>query len=57
LALVEEGMARSMARPMPSYIRVDREALKGSLVALPARDQVPLDINESLVVEHYTKYI
>ena len=57
LALVEEGMARSMARPMPSYIQVDREALKGSLVALPMRDQIPLDINESLVVEHYTKYI
>ncbi len=57
LPIVEEGIARSMTRPMPSYIRVDRENLKGTLVAFPTRDQIPLDISESLVVEHYTKYL
>jgi small subunit ribosomal protein S4 len=57
LPLVEEGIARSMARPMPSYVQVNRESLTGTLSALPMRDQIPLDINEALVVEHYTKYL
>jgi small subunit ribosomal protein S4 len=57
LALVEEGMARSLARTMPPYIQVDRTNFTGHLAALPPRDQIPLDVNESLVVEHYTKYI
>lgn len=57
MALVEEGLAKSRARPMPSYIALDKENLKGTLASIPTRDQIPLDINEALVMEHYTKYL
>ncbi len=57
LALVEEGLARSMARPKLSYLDVDRENLTGTLTTVPERDQIPLEINEALVVEHYTKFL
>lgn len=57
LPLVEEGLARTVARPKLPYLELDRDHLTGTLTALPERDQIPLDINEGLVVEHYTKYL
>ncbi len=57
MALVEEGLAKSRARPMPSYIALDKDNLKGTLTSNPTRDQIPLEINEALVMEHYTKYL
>ncbi len=57
LSLVEEGMAKGRARPMPSYIAFDQDHWKGTLTSIPTREQIPLEINEGLVMEHYTKYI
>jgi small subunit ribosomal protein S4 len=57
MPLVEEGLARSVARPKLPYIDVDKENLKGTLTMIPERDQIPLEINEGLVMEHYTKYL
>ena len=55
--LVEEGMVRSQARPQLSYFEVGKRNLQGILKEIPSRDQIPLPINESLVVEYYAKYI
>ena len=57
MALVEEGMARSLAHPKLPYLEADRENLKGTLTSIPERDQIPLEVNEALVVEHYSKYL
>ena len=57
MVLVEEGLARSPARPVFPYLEVDREHLKGKLLSLPERAQIPLEINEALIMEHYTRYI
>jgi small subunit ribosomal protein S4 len=57
IALVEEGMARSPAHPKLPYLEVDRENLKGTLTSIPERNQIPLEVNEALVVEHYSKYL
>jgi small subunit ribosomal protein S4 len=57
MPLVEEGLARSPARPVLPYIQVDKENLKGMLTSIPERDQIPLEINEALIMEHYTRYI
>jgi len=57
LSLVEEGLAKSRARLMPAYIAFDKDNLKGTLTSIPTRDQIPLEINEALVMEHYTKYL
>jgi len=55
MMLVEEGLIRSKARPPLPYIEVDREKLRGGLLVLPAREEIPIPINESLVVEYYAR--
>jgi hypothetical protein len=30
--------------------------MKGTLATTPEREQIPLEINEGLVMEHYSKY-
>jgi small subunit ribosomal protein S4 len=57
MLVVEEGLARSPTRPVLPYLQVDKENLKGMLTAVPERDQVPLEINEALIMEHYTRYL
>jgi len=57
MLLVEEGLARSPARPVLPYLEVGRENLKGRLTSIPERAQIPLEINEGLIMEHYTRYI
>ena len=57
MLLVEEGLARSPARPVLPYIQMDKENFKGMLTAIPERNQIPLEINEALIMEHYTRYI
>ena len=42
-------------RGFPEWIEVDTKALKGKFKALPARSDLPSNINESLVVELYSK--
>jgi small subunit ribosomal protein S4 len=57
MLIVEEGLARSPARPLLPYLEVDKENLKGALTSVPQRAQIPLEINEALIMEHYTRYI
>ena len=42
-------------RGFPEWVEVDVKAMKGKLKALPARGDLPSNINESLVVELYSK--
>jgi len=39
----------------PDWLSLDAANLAGSVVALPRRDQMPLDFNEQLVVEYYSR--
>jgi small subunit ribosomal protein S4 len=39
----------------PDWLTVDADKLSGSVTALPARDQMPLELNEQLVVEYYSR--
>jgi small subunit ribosomal protein S4 len=57
MLIVEEGLARSPARPLLPYLEVDKENLKGALTSIPERAQIPLEISEALIMEHYTRYI
>ena len=57
MLLVEEGLARSPARPVLPYIQADKENFKGMLTSIPERNQIPLEINEALIMEHYTRYM
>lgn len=57
MIFVEDGMVRSLSRPSPSYLEVNKDNLVGKLTSIPVRNEIPLHINENLVVEYYTKYI
>jgi len=39
----------------PEWLSVDAGTLSGSVVTPPSRDQMPLDLNEQLVVEYYSR--
>jgi len=43
------------SRGLPEWLEVDAKALKGTFKALPARSDLPATINESLVIELYSK--
>jgi small subunit ribosomal protein S4 len=57
MLIVEEGLAKSPARPVLPYIQVDKENFKRMLTSIPERGQIPLEINEALIMEHYTRYL
>jgi len=42
-------------RGIPEWLEVDSKGLKGKLKAFPARSDLPSNINESLVIELYSK--
>ena len=39
----------------PDWLSVDGDQLAGSVIALPRRDQMPVELNEQLVVEYYSR--
>ena len=43
------------SRSIPEWLEVDTKALKGTFKSLPARTDLPSTINESLVIELYSK--
>ncbi len=50
-------MARETLRShqVPEWLSVDAAKLTGTINDLPRRDQMPLDLNEQLVVEYYSR--
>jgi ribosomal protein S4 len=44
-----------VSREIPDWLNVDATKLAGSVVSAPRRDQMPLDLNEQLVVEYYSR--
>jgi small subunit ribosomal protein S4 len=43
------------SRGVPEWLELDAKAMKGTFKALPARSELPPTINESLVIELYSK--
>jgi small subunit ribosomal protein S4 len=39
----------------PDWLSVDADQFSGNITALPRRDQMPLELNEQLVVEYYSR--
>ncbi len=42
-------------RQIPEWLSVDAAKLSGTVLDAPRRDQMPLDLNEQLVVEYYSR--
>lgn len=52
---VQINEALGNAPEAPEYVSVDKKKLEGSLVALPIREQIPVKLEEQLVVEYYSR--
>jgi small subunit ribosomal protein S4 len=52
---IKGAVEAAVTRGYPDWIEVDAKALKGTFKAKPQRSELPSTINESLVVELYSK--
>lgn len=53
--VVKSSLETAAGRGIPQWLTLDANAFKGSVIAAPSREDVPLDINEQLIVELYSK--
>jgi small subunit ribosomal protein S4 len=52
---VVDAMGKLDRSPLPNWIEIDRDGLRGKISALPTRADVSADIDEQLIVELYSK--
>lgn len=52
---IKESLIASESQAVPAWLELDIEHLKGTVLQLPTRDQIDLDIEAQLIVEHYSK--
>ncbi len=55
LLVIKSALVSNAQFQVPAWLEVDIEKLQGSILALPERDQIDLEINEQLIVELYSK--
>ncbi|MBQ3301037.1 MAG: 30S ribosomal protein S4 [Eggerthellaceae bacterium] len=55
LLVIKSALVSNERVSVPAWLEVDIEKLQGSVLSLPSRDQIDLDINEQLIVELYSK--
>ncbi|NTU89181.1 MAG: 30S ribosomal protein S4 [Actinobacteria bacterium] len=55
LLVIKTALISSQRTEVPGWLEVDIEKLQGSILSLPTREQIDLDINEQLIIELYSK--
>lgn len=55
LKVIEEQLVQGSGIGVPSFLETDPKARKIVVKTLPSRDDVPLDIQETMVVEFYSR--
>ncbi|MGA4643601.1 30S ribosomal protein S4 [Limisphaera sp. 4302-co] len=53
--LVNRGLESSTSRPVPDWVSVNRDALRGVVMRVPTRDEIQPIANEQAVVEFYSR--
>lgn len=51
----KEILEANESHPIPKWLDLNRETLTGTVVALPKRDEIDLAVDETLIVELYSK--
>ena len=52
---VKSSVETAAGRGIPKWLTLDAAAFRGQVIAVPTREDVPLEINEQLIVELYSK--
>ena len=55
LLVIKSALISNERVQVPAWLEVDIEKLQASVLALPTREQIDLEINEQLIVELYSK--
>lgn len=55
LGLIKEIVEKNSGRAVPKWLEMNREAMEAKVVALPEREDIDLAIEETLIVELYSK--
>jgi len=55
LAVILENMTKAQHRGIPTWIEVDGDNLTGTVLHMPARDEIALEAQEQFIVELYSK--
>ena len=55
LLVIKSALISNERVQVPAWLEVDIEKLQASVLALPTREQIDLDINEQIIVELYSK--
>ena len=49
------GVEENQYRTVPAWLSMTNDALKGAVTRLPAKEEMPADINVQLIVEFYSR--
>ena len=52
---MQANLEATRTRALPHWLEVDPEHYRGKVLALPAREEIPITVNEQLVVEYYSR--
>jgi len=55
LGVVQDALKSAELRPKISYIDVDRGKLEGTFLMMPSRAEIPVPVEEKMIVELYSK--
>ncbi|MCF0247304.1 MAG: 30S ribosomal protein S4 [Synergistes sp.] len=55
VAALKENAEASAGRAIPAWLEFNAEAMSGTVVAVPVREQIDVPVNEQLVVEFYAR--
>jgi len=55
LPVVQEALKGAEMRPRVSYLDIDRSKIQGTFLQIPGRADIPMPIEEQLIVELYSK--
>ncbi len=55
LEIIHGAMKRVRDGKMVGWLSLDKAAMQGTVLELPARDAIPVNVNEKLIVELYSK--
>ena len=55
MLVIKSALVSAENRQVPSWLELDIEKLQGTVLNIPSRDQIDMDIQEQLIVEVYAK--
>ena len=55
LLIIQEAIETTTEVSSIEWLEVEKDNFKGKILSIPTREQIPLDVDERLIVEYYSK--